>query len=183
MTTIDGINYGPLAQLAGNWKGDKGTDIAPEPEGSSNIPYYETIVFEPIGDVTNAQKQTLAVLRYHQIVVRKEDDAVFHNETGYYSWDAATNTVCQSLTIPRGLALLAGGTAAAGDTVIEVSAKAGDPDWGIVQSPFMGENARTTGFSHRLEIIGEELIYSETTVVDIYGKTYDHTDENRLVRA
>jgi len=181
-TIIDGVDYGPLAALAGNWSGDKGTDIAPHPDGDTNIPYYETILFEAIGDVTNAQEQTLAVLRYHQIVVRKEDDQVFHNETGYYSWDAANNTVCQSLTIPRGFALLAGGTAASGDNVIEVAAKVGDADWGIVQSPFMRDNAKTTGFTHHIEVNGDTLTYSETTVVEIYGKTFDHTDQNTLTR-
>jgi len=182
MAMIDGVNYGPLAQLAGKWQGDKGTDIAPAPDGSSNIPYYETILFEAIGDVTNAKEQTLAVLRYHQIVVRKDDDSVFHNETGYYSWDSATNTVSQSLTIPRGFALLAGGTAEADATAIEVAAEINDKDWGIVQSPFMRDNAKTTAFTHRLEVQGDTLVYSETTVVDIYGNIFDHTDENTLER-
>ncbi|MBL1352143.1 MAG: hypothetical protein COA61_002220, partial [Zetaproteobacteria bacterium] len=45
------INYGPLQQLIGTWKGDKGTDIAPEPDGEENNPYFETIIFEAIGDV------------------------------------------------------------------------------------------------------------------------------------
>ncbi len=33
------INYGPLRGLIGNWKGDNGIDIAPEPEGAeTNLP-------------------------------------------------------------------------------------------------------------------------------------------------
>jgi len=182
-TMIDGVDYGPLAQLAGTWKGDKGLDVAPLPDGDTAIPFHETILFEAIGDVTNAQRQTLSVLRYHQIVVRKEDEQVFHNETGYYSWDPASNTVCQSLTIPRGLALLAGGECSKDTTQIEVRAKLGDPDWGITQSPFMRDNAKTVGFHHLLEVSGDELRYEETTFLEIYGRSFDHTDANTLQRA
>ena len=28
------IDYGPLAGLIGTWKGDKGMDVSPEPEGT-----------------------------------------------------------------------------------------------------------------------------------------------------
>ena len=77
------IDYGPLTQLVGTWRGDKGIDIAPEPDGDETHPYYETLAFEAIGDVTNAGQQTLVVLHYRQIVQRKIDDAIFHDETGY----------------------------------------------------------------------------------------------------
>ncbi len=49
------VDYGPLAGLIGVWKGDKGLDVAPEPDGSENNPYHETITFTAIGDVTNAE--------------------------------------------------------------------------------------------------------------------------------
>ena len=61
--TFDEIDYGPLAALVGTWTGDKGTDIAPDADGPEENPYYEIIVFEAIGDVTNAGEQTLAALR------------------------------------------------------------------------------------------------------------------------
>ena len=95
------INYGPLTGLIGSWQGDKGIDLAPEPDGEESHAYYEALTFEAAGDVTNAGKQTLAVLRYHQVVQRKIDDAVFHDETGYWMWDSNTNTIMHSLTIPR----------------------------------------------------------------------------------
>ncbi len=63
------VDYGPLAPLIGTWKGDKGMDVAPEPDGAEDSPYYETIIFEDIGVVTNAERQDLAVLRYHQVVL------------------------------------------------------------------------------------------------------------------
>ena len=56
------VDYGPLAGLIGNWRGDKGMDISPEPDGTEENPYYETLVFEAAGDVGNAGEQTLAVV-------------------------------------------------------------------------------------------------------------------------
>lgn len=32
------INYGPLTELIGVWKRDKGIDVAPEPDGTENNP-------------------------------------------------------------------------------------------------------------------------------------------------
>lgn len=187
-TIIDGVNYGPLAVLIGTWKGDKGVDKAPDPEldVERNL-FYETIIYEAIGDVTNAEKQTLAVLRYHQVVQRKENDEVFHNETGYWIWDASSNTVMQSLSIPRGVCLLAGGKVKDYDLnkEIEISVKAvdGDPDWGILQQPFMKQNARTVQFTHEIWVDGDNMRYHESTLLDIYGKSnYDHSDINRLTR-
>ena len=43
------IDYGPLQGLIGDWQGDKGLDVAPEPDGAENNPYYETVVFTAIG--------------------------------------------------------------------------------------------------------------------------------------
>lgn len=180
-TTID---YGPLTGLIGTWKGDKGVDKAPEPAGEEKSLYYETLLFEDIGDVCNADQQSLAVLRYHQVVSRKSNDEVFHNETGYWSWDSKTDIITHSLTIPRGVCVLAGGTAKTKDSEIEieVAATLGDPDWGIIQSPFMRDNASTTGFHHKISISGNNLSYVETITLDIYGRTFEHSDRNRLQR-
>ena len=175
------IDYGPLQALVGVWKGGRGLDVAPEPDGSEDNPYYETITFEVVGDVKNAGSQCLAVIRYHQVVQRQSNDEVFHDQMGYWIWDAATGTVMHSLMIPRAVTLLAGGKQTA-DGVLEVAAKAGDEDWGIVQSPFMRDNARTTEFTQKIEVSEEKLSYSQTTILDIYGKVFEHTDENELIR-
>ena len=183
---IDGIDYGPLACLIGVWNGDKGMDKAPEPDGIEENPFYESILFEAIGDVKNAESQILAALRYHQVVSRKSTDKVFHNETGYWMWDKSSGIVMQSLTIPRGVCLLAGGKASvdsSGVTILEVKAAAGDHEWGIIESPFMHDKARTLSFNHQITVSDNEMTYSETTELNIYGKTVDHTDSNILTRS
>ncbi|MEH6609806.1 MAG: heme-binding beta-barrel domain-containing protein [Halioglobus sp.] len=188
ITTIEGIDYGPLAVLIGVWKGDRGVDRAPEPDGEERNPYYETITFEAAGDVTNAEQQTLSVVRYHQSVSRKSNDKVFHDQVGYWLWDSSDNTLVETFTIPRGVAVVAGGSLAAPasleeELVFQVSADAASPECGIVQAPFMFKQARTTSFSHTMTINGNEMRYSEITVLDIYEKkAYDHKDINTLHR-
>jgi len=184
-TVLDGIDYGPLACLIGVWRGSEGMDVAPEPDDDEHNPYFEILTFEAAGDVTNAESQTLSAVRYHQSVSRKSNGEVFHDQVGYWLWDPATGVIAQTLSIPRAVTLLAGGTAitADGGTVFEVRAVDGDADWGIVQSPFMQKQARTIEFRHRMSVNGDRLEYQETTVLDIYGKEgYEHTDRNVLQR-
>ena len=178
------IDYGPLAALIGTWQGDKGMDVSPEPDGTEENPYYETIVFEAVGDVTNADEQTLAIVRYHQVVTRKSNDEVFHDQIGYWTWDPATQTIAQSVNIPRVVAVLAGGTfeGSGSEVVLEVHAKKGDRDWGIIESPFMRDHASTVAFEHRIEVAGDRMSYAETTSLEIYGRAFAHTDANELRR-
>jgi hypothetical protein len=175
------VDYGPLAALVGTWRGDKGMDVAPDPAGREENPYFETITFTPIGDVTNANTQVLVGLRYHQSVRRKSTGLVFHDQTGYWMWEVATGTVIESLLIPRAVGVLAGGRwkAGPGPVVLEVAPAIDDPDWGIVQLPFMRDHARTVAFRHRVLVDGDTLTYDETTVVDIYGTRFQHTDVPR----
>jgi hypothetical protein len=100
-------------------------------------------------------------------------------------WDAVAGTVMQSLLIPRMVGVLAAGrwVAAPGPLVLEVSSTVDGVDWGIVESPFMREKARTVSFRHRIVVDGDTLGYDETTIVDIYGRRFEHTDRNTLTRA
>lgn len=184
---IESIDYGPLKELVGVWQGDKGVDVSPEPAGLENNPYYETLTFSPVGDITNAESQVLAVLHYRQIVRRKCNDDIFHDETGYWMWDAGAGIVMHSLTIPRAVAVLAGGSHDGtreedGSIVLEVSAALDDQNWQILQSPFMRVHARTLSFRQRIVVGNAKLSYGETTVVHIYGRVFEHTDSNELSR-
>jgi len=166
---MNDIDYGPLKHLIGVWKGDKGVDVAPEPDGTENNPYYETISFTAAGDVTNAESQVLTAVHYRQIVQRKSNDKIFHDETGYWMWDAENSIIMHSLTIPRGVSVLAGGRynnekADDGSVILEVSAAIDNKDWQIIQSPFMQQHARTTAFRHRVTVGNDRLSYSETTM-------------------
>lgn len=189
------IDFGPLQHLIGVWKGDRGMDVTPvKPVGKpgpakklakEEVPYSDIITIEAVGDVTNAEEQTLVVLRYHQSVFRKSDKEQFHDEIGYWIWNAANKTVMQSLLIPRAVGLLAGGKVTEGKDGItfKVSAAIDNKDWGIIQSPFMQKKARTEKFVHTVTVSGKTMTYSETTTLDIYGKKFQHTDGNILTRS
>ena len=64
----------------------------------------------------------------------------------------------------------------------EVASATESDEWGIVQSPFMRARARTVGFRHRVVVDGDTLAYEEATIVDIYGRRFEHTDTNTLTR-
>jgi len=189
------IDFGPLQHLFGTWKGDKGLDVTPvKPTGKpaatkklqkEEIPYFDVITIEPVGDVINAEEQTLVVARYHQSVFRKSDKEQFHDEIGYWIWNPANKTVMQSLLIPRAVGLLAGGkvTEAKGAITFKVSAAIDNKDWGIIQSPFMQKKARTERFVHTVTVSGKTMTYNETTTLNIYGKVFQHTDGNTLTRS
>jgi len=179
------IDYGPLKHLIGTWKGDKGMDIAPEPDGVEESPYYETIIFEEGGNLKNAERQELSIVPYHQVVKRKSDNGVFHDERGYLLWDAGNKTIIQSYTIPRGVAVVAGCEFDSNPNadVIEFEVKATENgEWNIAQSPFMKQNAKTLSYSHQMKFTSKELTYSQTMMLDIYGREFEHTDKNTLVK-
>lgn len=183
--STDNRCYGPLAGLIGTWTGDKGTDIAPDPDGTEENAYYETITFEALGEVENAEEQELYALFYSLRVNRKGDNKLIHHQTGHWMWDAAEQTVMQSLSIARGLCSLAGGVFKGSENApveLQVNAKLGSPDWAIVQSPFLRDKAQTLEFTHKLKLEGDKLSYHQTTLVEIYGKRFEHTDENQLTR-
>ena len=177
------VDYGPLTGLIGQWYGDSGMDIAPEEDGDDHNPYYETLLFEAAGDVDNAETQELSIVRYHQVVARKRNDKVFHNESGYLLWDADNEALMLTFSIPRGVAIVANGRVETWSSglVLEFSA-AKDTEWGIVESPFMAKHAHTQSFTRQFNLMRDTLSYTQTTIVDIYGRTVDHTDENELHR-
>ena len=90
-----------------------------------------------------------------------------------------------SLTIPRGVCLLAGGEISKnGDEYqFNVKASAGSDTFGISQSPFMLDKAKTKAFEMNLRVKGDQMSYEETTSLHIYGKDFEHIDTSSLTRS
>jgi len=178
------IDYGPLTPLIGIWHGVKGIDVSPETVGEEINQYREELFFEGVGEVSNAEEQNLIVLFYHQKVIRISDNKMIHNETGYYSWDGINKTIMKSFSIPRGVAVCAGGLLNASGNHLNFRVKAGvdEQDWKIIQSPFMQQKAQTKSYIFELEIKESELVYSQTMELDIFGKLFKHTDTNTLLK-
>lgn len=181
--------FGPLTNLIGTWQGNKGVDMAPEKDGLDENGYYETIEFVPVDDeIENAEEQELVALHYHKVVRRLSNDNVFHDETGYLIWEDDTKTIMHSLVIPRGVGLIAGGCCSIDDTeenevTFSMAAGGENTDWPIMQSPFMLEKAKTTAFTHKMSFTRDKLSYAHTTTVEIYGRIFEHTDQNVLTKS
>ncbi len=176
--------FGPLFPLIGKWEGDKGMDVSPEKDGEEMSPYFETITIEPVGDATNAGEQTLVVLAYKQVVSRKSNNQVFHHQTGYWYFEKKTGEILYSLTIPRAVSVLAKGKGvlSGGKMEYNVKADASDKNHGIIESAFMAEKASTRSFSMQVVVEGDALRYKMNTGLHIYGRDFDHSDENSLTR-
>ncbi|PCI70436.1 MAG: hypothetical protein COB38_07265 [Gammaproteobacteria bacterium] len=182
---IDGVDYGPLAQLVGRWIGNKGVDDAPDINAESDkTTYTDELIFTIAGPAENGEEQNLVAVKYHHLVRKNENGKIFHDQIGHWIYEPKTKLVMHSLTIPRGVCLLAGGvvTELNGETIFQVSAKSGSDTFGIIQSPFMKEKAKTKAFEMTLKVTGDELSYVETMSLFIYGKDFEHSDRSQLKR-
>ncbi|RBW42597.1 hypothetical protein DS885_14990 [Psychromonas sp. B3M02] len=184
MQEQDPIDYGPLAGLIGTWKGNKGKDKSPEADGSTELnDYFETLVFIEAGETSNAEEQTLSAVQYTQLVQRSSTGKIIHREVGYWLWEQGTENVINSLTIPRGLSVLAGGKAITKrSTVFEVEARLNCPNWPITESAFLQTKASTKSLQKKMTLSGDKLQYSQHMILDIYGNEFNHNDHHRLMR-
>jgi hypothetical protein len=182
---IDGIDYGPLTQLLGRWVGNRGLDVAPDANAQPDkSAYTDELSFDVAGFAENAEEQALVSVRYRHVVRKSENGLIFHDQIGHWIFEPATGLLMHSLTIPRAVCVLAGGSVVerGGETVFDVKARCGSETFGIIQSPFMLEKAKTKAFHMRMCVKGNELSYEETTSLHIYDKDFEHVDKSTLTR-
>jgi hypothetical protein len=177
-------NLGPLRRLAGTWQSMAGADVNPKADGPERRQYREHAVFEPIDPQANGP-QLFYGLRYHMHINTPEEDIAFHDQVGYWLWEPATGLVLQSLTIPRGQAVLAAGHAAPGDDRLVLTATRGRTDHGIVSTEFLEYAFRTDAY--RIEVTFDpdgSWSYVLETSLAVRGQEglFNHRDTNRLVK-
>jgi len=178
-------NLGPLRRLAGVWQSDhEGVDVSPKAEGPERRVYREHIRMEPIDPQANGP-QLLYGLRYHIHIDTAEELITFHDQVGYWLWEPATGMIMQTIAIPRGQVVLAGGKAAVDDKRISVEARRGDTRFGICSTTFLEEAFRTDYY--RIDITFNDdgsWSYVTRTDLSVRGKTpaFDHRDTNTLRR-
>jgi hypothetical protein len=176
-------NLGPLRRLAGVWEGTRGVDIAPKADGPEQRVFRERIEMLPCDPQANGP-QLLYGLRYHIHINTDEEAITFHDQTGYWLWEPATGLIMQSLTIPRGQVVLAGGKAT-GDDTIAVSAQRGSTEYGICSTAFLEHAFRTD--EYRLEITFNpdgSWSYDSQTMLTVRGnpEVFNHRDRNTLFK-
>lgn len=177
-------NLGPLRGLIGTWEGAEGLDVAAGPSGPKETPYRERATFEPVGPVVNGS-QVLYGLRYTMVAWPLGEQDPFHEELGYWLWDAQAGQVMRCFMIPRGVTVIACGAAAPDATSFELRAEAGAPASGILTNPSRAGALKTVRYSVEVSIgPGERFGYSEDSVLQIEGREelFHHTDRNTLAR-
>lgn len=178
-------HYGPLSHLIGLWEGDKGDDIAPSDDrGTENNKYREQMEFNPMG-VVNNHEQALYGLRYRTTAWRVGEADPFHEELGYWLWDANEKQVMRCFMIPRGVTIIAGATVEAHATSFILLAKLGSPTYGICSNLFLDREFKTVSYTLKLQVPDPKtLVYEEDSEIQIKGKptTFHHTDKNKLTK-
>lgn len=178
-------NLGPLAPLAGIWEGDKGDDTAPaDDRGTEKNRFRERITFVPLGPTQN-HEQILYGLRYATTAWRLGETDPFHEELGYWLWDAQAKQVLRCFLVPRGVSVIAGGTAEASARSFELSAKAGSETYGICSNRFLDREFKTVRYVLKIKILGaDQWSYEEDSQLKIKGqkKIFHHVDKNILSR-
>lgn len=178
-------NLGPLRSMAGVWEGKRGLDIKPKADGPRKQAYVERIELQPIDPVTNGP-QLFYGLRYALFVNKPDSVKTYHEQVGYWLWEPATNTVIQTLAIPRGQIAMAVGMAAPNATEFELVAHRETTTFGICSNPFLEFGFKTTEYRIKVTIHDDGTWgYEEDTVMLIRGKEnqpFHHLDHNLLVK-
>ena len=178
--------WGPLAALAGDWEGEGGLDAAYSHarEAVWQTPYRERVAMKPFGPVQNG-KQFLYGLDYRTSMWRESEENPFHTEVGYWLWDSATGEVLRGFVVPRGITVLAGGTAAADATSFTMRAAAGDPQYAISENRYLTAHASSRSYEVAITLDPDDTwSYAESTMLrmDEFAEPFAHTDANTLHR-
>jgi hypothetical protein len=176
-------NLGPLAPMAGVWEGTKGLDINPGP-GPKRQVFIEHMELQPIDPQTNGP-QLLYGLHYVTRIVKPDAPETYHHQTGHWLWDAANETVFQTLSIPRVQAALASGRTTKDAKQFELTAMRGSTEAGIVSGPFLEYAFRTDSYRITVTLHDDgRWSYDEATVLTIKGQAepFLHKDRNTLTR-
>ncbi len=176
---------GPLAALAGTWEGEKGIDVAPSPlKKIETTKYRELITFVPMGPINN-HEQELYGLRYSTTAFKVGAVDAFHEELGYWLWDAKDEQVIRCFMVPRGVTILAGGTVKSDAKEFRLSAKVGSEIYGICCNKFLNREFKTVEYKLKVSIHDEKSFsYEEDTILKINGQSdlFHHTDKNTLTK-
>ena len=178
-------NWGPLGPLAGEWEGVGGLDTAysHSKEAVLATPFRERLTFKPFGPVQNG-RQALYGLDYKSAMWRGDEDNPFHTEVGYWLWDGATGEIIRGFVVPRGITVLAGGTAGADDASFTLQAAADDRNYAIGENKYLSENASTLSYTVTVTIDADSWTYHEITMLQMteFDEPFAHTDHNTLTR-
>ena len=175
-------HLGPLAPLAGKWKGDSGIDTSRIHSKETVTKYREEALFTPIGPVHNGP-QELYGLRYSMTAWPLDSEDAFHEELGYWLWDKGNGQVLRSFMVPRGVVVNAGGCVKEGDKSFRLEAKCGSETYGVMSNKFLDDTYKTKSYDVDVVIHDDgKFSYKQDTQlwIPVNQAIFHHTDENTL---
>lgn len=184
---MDLSSWGPLAHLAGSWRGERGVDFAHSYSlgEAKETPYREECSFQPFGPVDNGT-QVLYGLDYRMEAWPIGAPESFHMEVGYWLWDAERHLVMRCFMVPRGVTVLAGGEAAPDARSFSLHAEMGEETFGVLQNPYLMRSARAVRYDAEISVgeDGTTYSYAEDTVLEmrVQAGLFHHTDRNALTK-
>lgn len=188
MENTNSNDYGPLEFFIGKWKSESwtGENRAPDPDRKEeNTKFRQEMTFTPIGEVEN-HEQKLFVLEYKTLAWEEGDDEdPFHQEVGYWIWDSENKQVMKSFIVPRGISVIAGGTAEIDARSFQMTAKVGSETYGICSNKFLDDEFKSVQYDVTLQKVDENTFsYDEDTQIIIKGQKdiFHHTEKNVLKR-
>jgi hypothetical protein len=177
--------WGPLGPLAGEWEGEGGLDTAYSHKENRvlDTPYLEKCTLKPFGPVDNGN-QHLYGLDYRSAMWRGEEENPFHTEVGYWLWDADTGEIMRGFVVPRGITVLAGGTAGPDSETFTLMATQGGSQYVIGENLYLAKNASTLSYQVTITSSHDTWSYDETTMLQMkeFPQPFAHTDHNTLHR-
>ncbi|PQM27113.1 FABP family protein [Sphingopyxis lindanitolerans] len=177
-------NLGPLRRLAGIWEGTRGVDVNPKADGPETREYYERIEMQPIDPQANGP-QLFYGLRYHVRINTREEDIAFHDQVGYWLYEAATGLILQTLAIPRGQIAIAAGHAKPDAKQLTLKATRGQTEYGICSTTFLELAFRTDSYELAVDFHDDgSWSYVSDTMLMVKGaaEPFRHRDHNRLTK-
>jgi hypothetical protein len=179
-------NLGPLRRLAGIWqsRGGTGRDLNPKADGPEHKEFSERIELQPIDAQPNGP-QLFYGLRYHTRINAVDEQATFHDQTGYWLWEPRMSLVIQTLSIPRGQVAIASGSSTPDANELILTARRGDPAYGICSNAFLEYAFRTESYRIQVTFNADgSWSYVQETVLMVHGRSapFVHRDTNTLVK-
>ncbi len=181
-------NFGPLLALAGTWEGEGGVDFSYHhaKKDTADTSYFERVTFNTFGPVANGT-QNLYGLDYRMAAWRstERDQDPFHTEIGYWLYDPTDREIMRCFIVPRGTAVIAGGTCDPDATTFTMDAGCGSNTYGILSNRYLDTNAKTDGYTVTVTLGDDEWSYESDTLLKMThmgDEILHHTDKNTLTR-
>ena len=109
------------------------------------------MILELMGQVNN-HEQTLYGLRYSLTAWRIGSEYAFHEDRGFFFWDAKNKQAMCCATVLRGNSFIAGGTVEPDAKKFDLAADIASETYGICSNKFLNEEFKTVCFEMKITI-------------------------------